>query len=379
MSDLLAAARRGRGRRRPPRGIARAAGLVAGLAALTAGGVAAGFELERRIVGRGLRGVEGPSEGFFTLRSDGPPVATTDGLRLHTEIDELADHRPGDAAATVYPELTVVLVHGYALNLDCFHFQRAHLRGRARLVLYDQRSHGRSPVAEPQSCRIDQLGDDLLAVLQQTDVRGPVVLIGHSMGGMTIMNLARRHPELFGELVTGVVLISTSPADMGEHSPIRGIPGRAFSRVVPPTLALLNRVPELVRRSRQAGSDLGFVATKQLAFGSDVPTSYVEFVSAMLAEIPLQTVADFYPAFSELDETAAFEVLAGVETAVVGGREDDITPVEHTELIIELLPGADAMVLENSGHMALIEHHVEIDQLIDALLVRVDRNWRERT
>ncbi|WP_331714649.1 alpha/beta fold hydrolase [Auraticoccus cholistanensis] len=364
------------GRHREPGGLARAVGVFAGLTALAAGGVAAGLELERRIVGRGSRDRDVPAEDFFGLRSDGPAVTTSDGLVLHTEVDELADHQPlGDGP--VYPELTVVMVHGYALSLDCFHFQRKHLRGRARLVLYDQRSHGRSPMADPKSCRIDQLGDDLLAVLQQTGVTGPVVLIGHSMGGMTVMNLARRHPELFGDLVAGVVLLSTSPADLGEHSPIRGIPGRAFSRVVPPTLALLNRVPELVTRSRRAGSDLGFVATKQLAFGTEVPPSYVEFVSEMLAETSLQVVADFYPAFSELDEIAAFPVLAGVETAVVGGQDDTITPIEHTEVIIGLLPGADALVLENSGHMALIEHHLQVDEVIDALLVRVERNRRE--
>lgn len=175
-----------------------------------------------------------------------------------------------------------------------------------------------------------------------------------------------------------MVLISTSPADMAEHSPIRGIPGRAFSRVVPPLLTVLNRVPEVIARTRRAGSDLAFVATKQFAFGSDVPPDYVEFVGDMIAETPLQVVADFYPAFSELDELDAFPVLAGVETAVIGGQDDAMTPVEHTEVIIDLLPGADALVLENSGHLALIEHHVQVDEVLDALLVRVERNHRER-
>ena len=42
-----------------------------------------------------------------------------------------------------------------------------------------------------------------------------------------------------------------------------------------------------------------------MAFGSDVPPSYVEFVSEMMAQTPLEVVADFYPAFNELDEYAA--------------------------------------------------------------------------
>jgi hypothetical protein len=68
------------------------------------------------------------------------------------------------------------------------------------------------------------------------------------------------------------------------------------------------------------------VATRRFAFASDVPPSYVEFVSEMLADTPLEVVADFYPAFAELDEYTAFEVLSRIPTAVIGGEDDLFTP-----------------------------------------------------
>ena len=69
-------------------------------------------------------------------------------MRLHAEVDEAdPDVAAGAPGASVEP--TLVFVHGYALNLDCWHFQRAHFRGRQRMVFYDQRSHGRS--AAPRS------------------------------------------------------------------------------------------------------------------------------------------------------------------------------------------------------------------------------------
>ena len=107
-----------------------------------------------------------------------------------------------------------------------------------------------------------------------------------------------------------MALFSTAAGEMADYSPIQGLPGRAFSRFVQPTMAALNRIPELVEHGRTAGSDLGFVATKQGSFGSDVPVSYVEFMSEMLGQTPLEVVADFYPAFAELDEYEAFDVLA---------------------------------------------------------------------
>ena len=274
-------------------GLAAGFRLLTGFAALAAGGIALGIELERRIVAKRItRTSEADLAAFFSLRSDGPDVTTPDGVVLHTEVDEGADD-----------DLTLVYVHGYALNLDCWHFQRLHFRGQLRQVLYDQRSHGRSTRSEAERCRIPQLAEDLYQVLEEVVGPGPVVLIGHSMGAMTIMRLAQSRPELFGSRVLGVALFCTSAGELTDHSPIRGIPGRTFHRVAEPLMAGLNRIPELVSQGRRAGSDLGYVVTRRMAFGSDdVPPSYVDFASEMLAEIPLEVVADYYPAIGELDE-----------------------------------------------------------------------------
>ena len=116
----------------PRSGLAAGLGVMTGVAALAAGGIALGVELERRIVAKRItRTSEADLEAFFSLRSDGPDVTTPDGVVLHTEVDEGADD-----------DLTLVFVHGYALNLDCWHFQRLHFRGQLRQVFYDQRSHG---------------------------------------------------------------------------------------------------------------------------------------------------------------------------------------------------------------------------------------------
>lgn len=363
----------GLGRVRNPSALSRGIGLVAGLTALAAGGVAAGFELERRVVSSRVRKPElEAKDAFFQLRGDVRHVIADDGLSLYAEIDPVESYS-APAGVQPHPELTIVMVHGYALSMDCWHFQREHFRGRVRIVLYDQRSHGRSEKSEPSHCRIPQLGRDLERVIEDLAPTGPIVLMGHSMGGMTIMNLARTRPELFGTRILGVGLLCTAAA-LADLSPIKGIPGSTFTKVATPLMTALNRIPTFVDKTRRAGSDLGFVATKQLAFGYDVPASYVEFVSAMLAETSLQVVADFYPAFSEVDETGAFEVLAGVETSVIGGCEDAITPVEHTKRIIELLPGAHAVTLEECGHMGMIGHHEKFNDVLQQLVDRVTRN-----
>ncbi|GAB2588368.1 alpha/beta fold hydrolase [Microlunatus antarcticus] len=350
-------------------------GLVAGVLALAAGGVAVGLELEQRMIGKRVGRAAGGGDKIVLPRSLGPTVRTPDGVPLHTEIDERADD-PRPAYGTEDPPLpdgapTLVLVHGYALNLDCWLYQREHFRGRVRQVLYDQRSHGRSGHSSAEYCRVPQLAEDLRQVLAEVTGDGPVILAGHSMGGMTIMHLALSHPDLFGPQVKGVALFSTSAGSLADFSPLRVVPGHVFSRVAPPMLTALNRVPELVRRTRQAGSDLGFVATRRMAFGSDVPGPLVELVSEMLGETSLEVVADFYPTFSELDAYEAFDVIGRVPCAVVSGIDDVFTPIEHTDRIIELLPEAAAVRVEHCGHLGLMEHPAVFSRAIDDLYARV--------
>ncbi len=356
-------------------GLTAGVGLVAGVLALAAGGVAVGLELEKRVVSKRVGRASAHDDKLVPPRSSGPTVRTVDGVDLHTEVDE-RDADPdaaygagGDPLPDDAP--TLVLVHGYALNLDCWLFQREHFRGRVREVLYDQRSHGRSGHSDAEHCRVPQLAEDLRQVLAELTDDGPVVLAGHSMGGMTIMHLALSYPDLFGPQVKGVALFSTSAGGMADYSPVRAIPGWAFSKVAPPLLAGLNRVPQVVERSRRAGSDIGYVVTRRWAFGSDVPTSYVELVSEMLGETSLEVVADFYPTFAELDEYRAFEVLGRVPCVVVGGVDDLITPIEHTDKIIELLPDAEAIRVERCGHLGLIEHHEVFSGALDDLYARV--------
>ena len=138
-------------------------------------------------------------------------MAADDGVRL--SVEEVDPVTPGAKA-----ELTVVLVHGFALDRKCWHFQRRMLseltEPAVRTVLYDQRRHGRSGQASARSCTIAQLGADLDAILRSVVPEGPIVLVGHSMGGMTIMALAERNPKLFKERVAGVALVCTSAGDV---------------------------------------------------------------------------------------------------------------------------------------------------------------------
>ncbi|MBJ7357344.1 alpha/beta hydrolase [Nocardioides sp.] len=356
----------------------RIAGLAAGAAGVAAAGAAADIVRRRREIGR--RGID--DTPFGALRSTPTNVIATDGVPLHVEVDELG---PAEGAATgrrsrrkppATAPLTVVFVHGFALNLDCWHFQRAAYRDLVRTVFYDQRSHGRSGRSAAQHSTIDQLGSDLLSVLDAVAADGPVVLVGHSMGGMSIVALAEQRPDLFGDRVVGVGLISTTAGGL-EPSRILlpMVPAKLMGGVTTRAVRTLARRHRTIDGLRRAGRAVAMVATDQFAFGGRVPSAYVDFADEMLSATPFDVVADFFPHFRSLDKFHAVESMSRVPTTVICGTDDKITSIGHSRKLHDRIAGSTLLECEGAGHLVILERHDQVnaalDQLISAAAERV--------
>jgi pimeloyl-ACP methyl ester carboxylesterase len=293
---------------------------------------------------------------------------------LHVEVDELDP----DLRQPASP-LTVVFCHGYALNMDCWHFQRAAYRGLVRSVYYDQRSHGRSGRSSAEHATIDQLGHDLKTVLDHVVPEGPVVLVGHSMGGMTIVTLTEQHPELIDDRVVGVGLVSTTAGGLD--------PSRIFFPMLPTklggelagrTVRGLARRHRLVDTARRAGRSLATVVTDVFAFGDEVPAAYVDFVDGMLSQTPFEVVAEFFPSFHGLDRFHVVEALGAIPTTIIGGTADRMTSIGHSRKLHDRIPGSTLVECEGAGHLVILERHGQVnaalDQLISAATERVGQS-----
>ena len=337
-------------------------GTVVGAAGLAAAAGAGAIVRQNRIIGRRDAGEQ---VAFGELHSAPRVVVADDALDLHVEIDEPADF--GGPASTD-DDLTVVFVHGYSLNLDCWHFQRAAYRGQVRTVFFDQRSHGRSARSDEDHCTLEQLGHDLRRVIEDT-VPGRCVVVGHSMGGMSIVSLAEHYPEMFGDKVVGAALISTTAGGLDPGRILfpmlpLGLGGRFVGRAV----RTLDRGHRLVDLARVWGHAVADVATDRYAFGDDVPADHVEFVYSMLNATPFAVVADFYPAFATLDHFEHLEPLGRVPTAVICGTEDKVTSVGHSRKLHSRILGSSLLECEGAGHMVLLERHKEVTAELDDLL-----------
>ena len=291
-------------------------------------------------------------------------VRTDDGAELHVETDAA----PGAG-------LNVVLVHGFTASLEEFALQRETLRGRATTVLYDCRGHGRSRRGRVRNPSIDQLGRDLGAVLDQAVPPGPVVLLGHSMGGMTIMALARQRPELFGPRVAGAFLLATSSGGLVEQG-VAGFTVRVLRRLhlLQVYLLLFQLWAPLLERFRRRGTKTGRAFFRRVLFGKDDATpETVAQVQALLEQTPLPVIAAFYKTLLDHDEHASLEVLHPLPVTLLVGTHDQLTPLSHSERMAEALPDAELVVVPGAGHSVNITRRAVVDAALLRLLARTEQ------
>jgi pimeloyl-ACP methyl ester carboxylesterase len=294
-------------------------------------------------------------------------VRTADGAELHAVVDG-ADDAP----------VTLVLAHGWTLAQAAWEEVADLLApriadGGLRLIRYDQRGHGRSTwgryADDVGELSIDQLGADLGDVLDQLVPTGPVVLGGHSMGGMTIMCLAAARPELFGDRVRGVALVSTSAGDLAPAG--RTLAERLQLKLAPGmvTVAIggaraLERMRQLLPPTHPRHQKM----VRELLYGADATEEMVVAGAEIMHASTVRAFAAFYPALGEHDKRTELKALTGVPVEILVGESDKLTPTRHSRQLAEALPDASLQVVERTGHMLTQERPRLVTDAIERLL-----------
>ncbi|ADD40274.1 alpha/beta fold hydrolase [Stackebrandtia nassauensis] len=331
------------------------AGIIGAVAGLAAAGIAAGVATERYLIKRARSDPNDPyaEEPFANLHADDiRTITTADGIDVHVETV--------DSRGVGEAEATAVFVHGFCLDMGTFHFQRRALTESTmplRAVYYDQPGHGQSGELPLPEYDIESLAEALYAVLAKAVPTGPVFLVGHSMGGMTILAFARRYPELFASRVRGVALLSTTAGGLDKVS--FGAPkalARARKVFLPALSKAIALTPGVIDGARRVASDLAWRLTRRYGFATRKPSpSLVSYVEKMNTATPIKTVIGFSKALLEHDEHDVLPQLASIPVFISCGDSDQFTPPEHSVALAEALPHAKLNIVPEAGHVALLE------------------------
>jgi pimeloyl-ACP methyl ester carboxylesterase len=300
-------------------------------------------------------------EDFEQLDDDRSYVVTTpDGVPLAVR-----------EAGPVNAPLTMVFAHGFCLRMGAFHFQRRRLGEQwgpdVRMVFYDQRGHGQSGEADPETYTLTQLGKDLETVLRTVAPREMIVLVGHSMGGMTVLSHARQFPEQYGRRIVGAALIS-SAAEGVSRSPL----GEILKNPALEAVRFSARsAPKLMHRGRNVSRSLIGPILRAASFGDlRVSRSLDAFSQRMMNGTPIATMVGFLQALEVHDETAGLWTLLRIPTLIACGDHDLLTPDEYSRKMAASLPRSELVIVTGASHLALLE---KPDAVNDGLIRLVNR------
>lgn len=275
-------------------------------------------------------------------RAEGVDVPGADGAVLNVEI-EGADRGP-----------ILLFTHGWGLSARIWAEARADLGSRFGLVFWDLPGLGRSgrPTA---GYSIEGFAEDLHAVIDSLPEDRPIILVGHSIGGMTVQTFCARHPELLNRRVAAIVLENTT-----HMNPLETM---AFSRVLRPLqpvieLALkLDMVlsPALWVMNWQAWlSGSTHLAARLVGFGDRPTREQLDRTARLITKNSPAVQARGNLAmlrWSITDELPRIDVPALV---FVGGR--DLITIDHAgETIAAALPQGRLVRVEEAGHMGPVE------------------------
>ncbi|MFF0457379.1 alpha/beta fold hydrolase [Nocardia africana] len=279
-------------------------------------------------------------------------VTTTDGARLRV-------HAYGPADGDV-----IVFVHGWSCCLEYWNPQINSFARDHRVIAFDQRGHGASTLGTGRF-DAEQLADDLCAVLDAVVPAGrKAVLVGHSMGGITIQAWAKFHPEQVAQRASAALLLTTTAGDIAAETRVLPI----FNDIVP--------APDWLGRAL-FGQPVPFPAGAPVRgiFKARIMNRYatpdqVDFGLSIVRSCRPLVRAKYALALIELEIHGAAANLC-IPTSVVAGAYDNLLPESMSRKIADELAAAgnlDRYSVFATGHLANIEASAEFNAELRRLI-----------
>lgn len=275
------------------------------------------------------------------VRADGRTVDGVDGARLYVE------------SVGVQGRSTIILTHGWGMDSTIWNYAKAELGRHHAVMAWDLPGAGRSDAGKPDGVSLSAFAANLRTLILSVD--GPVILVGHSIGGMTIQTVARDYPELLGSKVVAAVLVNTT-----HINPLRTIIFSPLAQALRiPVLIPLFRLTMLLQPLawlmgwQSYLSGMAHVANR-LGFGRFVTRSQLDHTTLLAVRNPPGVLARGNLAMFEWDATAALPTIP-IPVLVISGDVDIVTKLEASQTIAKLIPNARLEVVAGVNHMGFLE------------------------
>jgi pimeloyl-ACP methyl ester carboxylesterase len=290
-------------------------------------------------------------------RGDGQMIASPTGSSLYVET-----HGPAGTPPMIF-------THGWGMDSTFWHYAKRDLSDRFRLVLWDLPGLGRSKAPAKEAIALEAFATDL-ATLVDVSGRQPAILVGHSIGGMTIQTLMRDNPQIQGRLA-GLVLLNTTYTNPLKTMVLSGLVRALQHPVLEPAMKLTIALRPLVWLSKWQSYLSGSAHLAQrVGYGRFVTRSQLEHTTLLSTRNSPGAMARGDLAMFRWDATGALAQLR-IPTLVIGGDKDIVTKLEANRTIAGESGMARLEVVEGVNHMGPMERADLYNRMIGEFALQV--------
>lgn len=292
-----------------------------------------------------LRLGRGPDEPEAARNGATQRISRPDGTELHVEI-----YGPANAPA-------LVLTHGWGLDGTEWYYAKRHFAERFRLIIWDLPGLGKSSRPKNNDYALEKMARDLEAVIGVAG-EGPVVLLGHSIGGMITLTFCRLFPEQLGSRVAGLILTHTTYTNPVKTSKFSGFLRAVQKPLLEPLLYLMIGLSPLMRLMSWLNylNGMTHLHVHRDHYSGHETRGQMEFIARFSLQAPPSVVARGMLAMMRWDAGETLPTIP-VPTLVVAANADKATLPIASQHMAETIPNAQIVDLVPAGHTGLIEQH----------------------
>lgn len=280
-------------------------------------------------------------------------IQRPDGTRIRAEIFG----RP-DAP-------TLVFTHGWGTSSTEWYYAKRDLANRFRLIFWDLPGLGQSTQPSNRDYRLDKMASDLESVVSLAQNK-PVVLVGHSIGGMINLTFCRAFPDHLGRYVKGIVQIDTSytnPVTTAKNASLN----RALQKPVgEPLLQAMIWFSPLIRATNWLSYQNGtsHAMNAKSGFAGSETWGQVDLISRYGYESTPSVVARGTLAMFHWDAKPVLPKV-NVPVLLIVGQQDTTTLPSASEFMSTAMPRATLQLVTPSAHYGLLEQNKQYNAALD--------------
>lgn len=329
-------------------------GELVGLSYLLGGGAMILWSFAGRFISLPLLRRPGSDEPKHMRTGTVQRVPRPDGSVLQVEFYGPEDGQP------------IIMTHGLGPNSTVWYYAKRQLTDRFRLILWDLPGLGKSSKPKNNDYSIEKYARDLESVVALAGDK-PVILLGHSIGGMISLTFCRLFPEHLGSRVAGLILVDTTYTNPVKTSIFSRFLRAVQKPLLEPLLYLtiiLSPIVWLMNWLSYLNGSL-YISVELSGFTGTETRGQLDFSALLSAKGWPAVLARGTLAMLNFNETRTLSTINVPSLVVVGASDIATVPAASIRMTAEL-PQAELVTLKPGGHMALMEQNQRFAETVSS-------------